>query len=738
MKKFLVSMILVFAAGPQVRGVVFINEVFINPPGGADDTKEFVELQGTPGKSLDGYALAFVNGTQAKFYPLGSIPPIPNPPPEIDEFFSLDGLSLGDNGLLVIGIGIPTDYPTLLSDANFQNWNGIWNGGLDTVGKLQNDGSNTIMLIRNRPGIAEADPTNVLGLRWGKDIGHDAELITPVVDPLDSVSKDQFGDGNLDKGDPNNMGGNTLDIKGASTLGDVTDDIEIVDEVSYEHDRGWEYDEDGRGVDVGSPSNGLPPRGVHALDDPQGFNSDILSRVDYRTKGSGWTPVSGGTGEMGNGNNWQDTATEQWVRGESVLGASGQGSFPFYFFSNLANANPDAIQPYETNVPLWLDDASGTAYDFTVADTYQVMAGRINPLAITFIPGDSDRDGDCDADDIAKIVEVFGDDDWIFSNGFSAAPEGDSGDPSTQTRPWDVDATGNNGIEASDLQWTLNFQGDATGRIIGTAYDDSGSSTTGVALNSNGGVDCTVTTSVNVVGGNPVNALEIGDTIEVTVAGQVTTGANTTSGEENGIMQFVQDLAISAGGVLEVQSVTALGSFAKTRSALESLQGSSGDLGIDSINGYATSFTQGLTGAVDLYRVTLEAIGDGAADVTVSAAAATKFAASTPDGLKVGHTDSHGNPNSVAYPSALSFEVIGFVPADCDEDGDVDGVDFSVFASCFNKAGNPPRTLGCSAGQGNKLDFDDDGDVDGVDFSVFASCFNKAGNPPRTLGCPQN
>ena len=78
------------------------------------------------------------------------------------------------------------------------------------------------------------------------------------------------------------------------------------------------------------------------------------------------------------------------------------------------------------------------------------------------------------------------------------------------------------------------------------------------------------------------------------------------------------------------------------------------------------------------------------------------------------------------------------VPADCDEDGDVDGVDFSVFASCFNKAGNPPRTLGCSGAQGTKLDFDNDGDVDGVDFSKFASCFNKAGNPPRTLGCPQS
>ena len=37
-----------------------------------------------------------------------------------------------------------------------------------------------------------------------------------------------------------------------------------------------------------------------------------------------------------------------------------------------------------------------------------------------------------------------------------------------------------------------------------------------------------------------------------------------------------------------------------------------------------------------------------------------------------------------------------------------------------------------------RADQEFDEDVDGVDFAVFASCFNKTGNPPRTLGCPQN
>jgi DNA-binding beta-propeller fold protein YncE len=76
------------------------------------------------------------------------------------------------------------------------------------------------------------------------------------------------------------------------------------------------------------------------------------------------------------------------------------------------------------------------------------------------------------------------------------------------------------------------------------------------------------------------------------------------------------------------------------------------------------------------------------------------------------------------------------IPADTDCDGDVDGVDFAKFASCFNGAGKPPRTLGCSPELASQLDFEPDMDVDGVDFSKFASCFNGAGKPPRTLGCP--
>ncbi len=695
-------------------GAVFINEIFINPPGGTDEAEEYIELMGTPGMKLDGYAIANLDGTEQKFFPLGSIPPLPGVTPEIDEFFSLDGLRLGDNGILVIGSGLAGNYPEILPDSTFRRWrhtndttqkDGIWNGLLDNPGGLQNDGSKTIMLIRNRPGNTEADPTNPIGLRWGKDIKHDTELVTPVLDNNDGMMKDQYGDGNIDRGDPNNLGGDTLDLKGASTPGDVSDDLEVVDEVSYENGRGWEYDLDDRTSDVGSVDGGLPQRSVHALEDPNGFNPDALTRVDYRTKGDGWAPVAGGTGEMTNGNNWQDTATEQWIRGETgVTALMGVVPGPNNFYTNAANPDPDAIQPFEVIVPLWLDDGMGADYDFTMTMTYQLMPGRINPLAVPFIPGDSDRDGDCDADDIAKIAAVFGNDDWIFSNSYDAAPEGDEGDPATQTRPWDVDATGTNGIEASDLQWTLNFQGNTTGQVNGITYDSTTPSATGVTLNSNAGVDIAITASTVVPSGRPLSALEFGDFVEVTVSGEVTSGANLTGGEENGVMQYVHDVLIDSGNVLRVESIDAMGSFSTTRSSLESPVGVGGDLGVENVNGYTTSFTEGLSGVTAMYRVTLRAIGDGSANVDVQAAAMAKFTSSTPEGVKVGHTDENGNPASSTYPAAISATVLPVVD---DE-----------FIDCVTGPGGGILS-GC-----DQFDYDQDADVDTEDYHFFQTAFN--------------
>jgi hypothetical protein len=691
--------VLVFASGAQAT--VFINEVLSNPPADSDYNCEFIELLGTPGKNLDGYAIAVLNGTEEKYYNAIIMPPPPFPAPEIDEFISLDGLALGSNGLLVLVIRNPGSFyfPEMLPDSNWANWTTLWNGGLDVPGTVNNDGSTTFLLIRNRPGRTESDPCDPNGLRWGKQIAHDAEY-----EDIGGGNY-QYGNGNLDRG-----GGDTLDMTGLENSG-LSDDLEIVDEVSFEDGQGWEHDTDGRHVDDGSTFDGLPHRHVHAIDDPANFNPDALSRVDYRTKGPGWAPAPGATGEMAGGNNWHDTATEQWIRGESIPGYLPEfGGAPVYFYLNDPNSDPSAVQPYDTHVPSWLYDGNTPDYNFApYTYTYQIAAGRINPLAIPFIPGDCDRDGVCDANDIAKIAAVFGGDDWIFSNSFYDAPEGDSGDPATQTRPWDVDATGDNGIEASDLQWTLNFQSDTTGQIVGIQYDSNVPAASGVVLNSNAGVECSVSTMVSGPPGRLAN-LRVGDIVEVTVRGEVTAGANTTAGEQNGIMQYVHDVVIDVPDVLRVISAVPLGSFSKIRASLETPQGTDGDLGIDLINGYTTNFARGLAGPVGLYRVTLQAIGPGIADVTIWPAGDTRFADSTPGGLKVGHTDSDGDPSASYYPASLAMIV--FSKADFNQDGNVDFVDFSILGSQWLGAPhNPSADIAPDGG---------DNIVNGLDLCVFS------------------
>jgi hypothetical protein len=63
---------------------------------------------------------------------------------------------------------------------------------------------------------------------------------------------------------------------------------------------------------------------------------------------------------------------------------------------------------------------------------------------------------------------------------------------------------------------------------------------------------------------------------------------------------------------------------------------------------------------------------------------------------------------------------VGPLPGDCDEDGDVDLNDFSVFSNCMGGPENavvPPSCPGPD--QFDAADLDDDGDVDLQDAAVF-------------------
>ncbi len=697
--------------------VVFINEIFINPSGTTDETAEYIELLGTPGKKLDGYAVAQANGCQGRFYPANTLPP-PDCFHEIDEFFSLDGLSLGANGMLVIAIGNIGDYAEVLDDANFFGpWVDIWNGSAEDPGRLQNDGSNTIFLIRNRPGQTEANPVGPI--RWGKDVFHDAQLIRPAMDNQSGEIVDQWGDGNLDMGEDNGLGGITRDLLGATTRDMIDDDLEIVDEISYEQDRGFEYDVDSRDVDSGSTVPGLPERRVHALDDPQGFNPDCLTRVDYRTKGEGWPPADGGVGELPNGNNWQDTATEQWIRGESLLDFGPLGFA--YFYSNAPNENEDSIQPFETNVPLWLADGEGDDFDFASAGSYPIEAGRLNLLAIPFIPGDTDRDGDCDEEDIAKVLSVFGDADWVFSNAFDEADNDKDGDPAEQIRPWDVDGSGDNGIDPTDLQWALNFQGDTTGQIVGVQYENTTPTSRGVVLNDNVGVTCVVDVLATVQSGRPLTGLREGDLVDLNVTVAVESGANVNAGEENGVMQVMHDLLVNASDVLTIEEIEFEAPFVVARDELVELTNEDESRSANRINAYTTAFDSGLAGPASVYRVTLRANAIGTADLLLSATTDERLSLAIPHGVKIGHTAtfgdafSLGDPETTNYPDAIAVSVTEAL-GNCTGTPAIGLGDFGCFAVCTSmpESGDTDCTL---------FDFDGNEEVNILDFAEFQRRF---------------
>ena len=63
------------------------------------------------------------------------------------------------------------------------------------------------------------------------------------------------------------------------------------------------------------------------------------------------------------------------------------------------------------------------------------------------------------------------------------------------------------------------------------------------------------------------------------------------------------------------------------------------------------------------------------------------------------------------------------VPGDFDNDGDVDGDDYTVFDGC---ASGPAVAY---SGQCADADFDTDSDVDQSDFGVFQRCYSGADQP---------
>ncbi|MCB9852205.1 MAG: lamin tail domain-containing protein [Phycisphaerales bacterium] len=234
-------------AAQQVNAQVVINEVLQNPEGSTDEVWEYFELYGRPGMDLTGYAICLMNGGIDSNND-GIIGP-GDTVPEIDEAFSLDGLSLGPNGFLILyndtgGTSNLINLGLIDPGASTAGFTATHIPTIDTPGKLSNDGSSTYILVRKRPdhsidinGMSVYGP----GYAFRKDVRHDVD-----------------GDGKSDFGTEINMIG-TADV--AMTV----EPYQIVDEFSWSNAGGLEYTSSKE----------------FEISDTPAFNPDMVSRLAY-------------------------------------------------------------------------------------------------------------------------------------------------------------------------------------------------------------------------------------------------------------------------------------------------------------------------------------------------------------------------------------------------------------------------------------------------------------------------
>jgi len=224
-------------------GQVVINEVMENPTdAGEDEFWEYIELYGEPGTDLTGYALVLVKG--------GSDPDgndVPNSAPEIDEAFSLDGLTIGDNGILVIynnvagfsEVGLYVEGPFGPAGAASAGWDEMTNLYIPNpdpdAGNLANGDSSTYLLVRARPDYSVMDGMSLYG-------------------PGYAVAKETNPDQDFNS---------RLDFAAQGFA--AVDPMQIVDDVAWSNNGGKEYTRDSD----------------QEISDTPGFNPDGLSRVAY-------------------------------------------------------------------------------------------------------------------------------------------------------------------------------------------------------------------------------------------------------------------------------------------------------------------------------------------------------------------------------------------------------------------------------------------------------------------------
>lgn len=357
---------LVGAAAGGAFGQVVINEVFENPPGGGstnDAFLEYIELYGTPGMDLTGYCIAQFKGGE------DDGDNIPEVPAEIDEAFSLDGLSIGSNGFLVIYNGtvaqslIPLFLPN--EGEHSASFFDTHIPTTDTNGNLNNDGSSTYLLIRKRPfhSVVDGESVYAPGYSIRKDVDPDVDY-----------------NGKLDFGFESPTSGTTDPVL-------VIDPLQIIDSFAWSNAGGKEY--------VRSSEQ--------EISNTDGFNPDAASRLAYY----GENPL---LGQRINSS------------GETVPTRTADESF---IYGDMVGVSTDFTYD-ETRYGAPTDPAGDGFSDITIisgSDRFQLTPGTFNDHAATgisqfrFLVGDLTFDGVVDADDLALF------DSQLFNADFDATAD---------------------------------------------------------------------------------------------------------------------------------------------------------------------------------------------------------------------------------------------------------------------------------------------------------------------------
>lgn len=347
---------LMMAASSFACGQVVINEVYENPPGSGssnDALLEYIELYGTPGMDLTGYCLAQLKGGE------DNGDNIPEVPAEIDEAFSLDGLSIGSNGFLIIYNGtvsqslIPLFLPN--EGEHSASFFDTHIPTTDTNGNLNNDGSSTYLLIRKRPFHSIVNGVSVYapGYAIRKDVDHDVDY-----------------DGKLDFGIE-------VPTSGTSDPVRVIDPLQIIDEFAWSNAGGKEY--------VRSSEQ--------ELSTSDGFNPDAASRLQYY----GQNPMLGlrfnSEGQIVS----TRTADESFIYGD-MTGASTDFTYDPARYGAPTDQLGDGLADIAIN--------AGT-------DTFKLTPGTFNDHSATgisqfrFVFGDLNFDGQVNASDLSMFDNLL-------------------------------------------------------------------------------------------------------------------------------------------------------------------------------------------------------------------------------------------------------------------------------------------------------------------------------------------